>query len=89
LYIIATEWHGMDKMPKWRGHALDKCSPSRRLHLMLAGHKKRTKHRLYNPQLTAEISLGEVSGGWSLGLIGNASGKNSDNEVELDRRRFR
>jgi hypothetical protein len=56
---------------------------------MLAGHKKRTKHRLYNPQLTAEISLGEVSGGWSLGLIGNASGKNSDNEVELDRRRFR
>jgi hypothetical protein len=32
---------------------------------MLAGHKKRTKHRLYNPQLTAEISLGEVSGGWS------------------------
>jgi hypothetical protein len=25
----------------------------------------------------------------SLGLIGNASGKNSDNEVELDPRRFR
>jgi hypothetical protein len=26
---------------------------------------------------------------WSLGLIGNASGKNSHNEVELDPRRFR
>jgi hypothetical protein len=26
---------------------------------------------------------------WSLGLIGNASGKNSDNEVELYPRRFR
>jgi hypothetical protein len=25
----------------------------------------------------------------SLGLIGNASGKNCDNEVELDPRRFR
>jgi len=27
--------------------------------------------------------------GLSLGLIGNASGKNSDKEVELDPRRFR
>jgi len=26
---------------------------------------------------------------WSLALIGNASGKNSDKEVELDPRRFR
>jgi len=34
-------------------------------------------------------SQGKVLGGLSLGLIGNASGKNSDNEVELDPRRFR
>ena len=30
-----------------------------------------------------------ILGGWSLGLIGNASVKNSGNEVELDPRRFR
>jgi hypothetical protein len=31
----------------------------------------------------------EISNEKSLGLIGNASGKNSDNEVEPDPRRFR
>jgi hypothetical protein len=38
---------------------------------------------------TWEMRKGLTNPGLSLGLIGNASGKNSDNEVELGPRRFR
>jgi hypothetical protein len=52
-------------------------------------HGQAGAHRR-SPRLAhKDASRHAITPGWSLGVIGNASGKNSDNEVELDPRRFR
>jgi len=48
-----------------------------------------TKARMMRERMIRIMAKAGLAGGLSLGLIGNASGKNADNEVELDPRRFR
>jgi hypothetical protein len=58
--------------------------------------EKDGRRRLYDTARDHSIRFATASGQllvswdvWSLGLIGNASGRNFPNEAELDARRFR